>query len=575
MVSAPERLSDSSPELRVSRVPVGPLMATIRRQAREKMGWDHDEGDGASYEQVKAVFQAAHEALRPGVPFHPQVLGPDEDWEVPTPLVFESHRGLVGRAIVMAKRRVLFPLNRWLHSYTWHNLRRQQKLNLLLLSAVESLAVSHARLALEVAGLRALGSQPGPEAKARPDKVESVLVESDRRMKLAFVVDRYGADVPGGSERHCREFAERLAKRGHAVTVLTSCARDYVTWANAFPAGATKDGEVEVIRFPVAAERNQEDFSDRSRRVFAGLGTEEEERAWFKANGPYVPSLVEHLRTDGGAFDLVIFFSYRYYPAFFGLPLVASRSVLVPTAEEDPAIRLGVLRNFFTLPAGIVHNTLEERELIRSVARGPLPASEVIGSGVDEPGPSPEASRLEALGVRRPFILCLGRVDPNKGSVELLAHFQRFVEHEGERVQLVLAGQAVFDVPDQRGVVALGHVSEEARALLLHHMLALVAPSPYESLSLALIEAWMHGRPALVNGWCKALKGQVNRADGGLYYENAAEFREALRFLLDEPETAGRLGLQGHAHAREHYAWPVVMNRLEGFLLARLSAPRS
>jgi hypothetical protein len=107
-----------------------------------------------------------------------------------------------------------------------------------------------------------------------------------------------------------------------------------VTWANAFPAGATKDGEVEVIRFPVAAERNQEDFSDRSRRVFAGLGTEEEERAWFKANGPYVPSLVEHLRTDGGAFDLVIFFSYRYYPAFFGLPHVASRSVLVPTAEE-------------------------------------------------------------------------------------------------------------------------------------------------------------------------------------------------------------------------------------------------
>lgn len=547
-------------------------MATIRQQAREKIGWDHDEGDGASYERVKAVFQAAHEALRPGAPFHPQVLGPDEEWEVPTPLVFESHRGFVGRAIVLLKRRVLFPLNRWLHSYTWHNLRRQQKLNLLLLSAVESLAVSHARLAREMEDLRARGPQPDPEVEPFADKVESFRGESDRRMKVAFVVDRYGADVPGGSERHCREFAERLAKRGHEVTVLTSCARDYVTWANAYAAGATEDGEITVLRFPVAAERNQEDFRDRSRRVFAGLGTEEDERAWFQANGPYVPTLVEHLRTNGETFDLVIFFSYRYYPTFFGLPLVASRAILVPTAEEDPAIRLGVLRKFFTLPAGIVHNTQEEQELIRSVTRGPLPAFEVIGSGVDEPGASPAASRLEGLGVRRPFILCLGRVDPNKGSVELLSHFRRFVEHEGERVQLVLAGEAVLDVQAQRGVLVLGRVTEEERAALLHHMVALVAPSPFESLSLALIEAWMVGRPALVNGWCKALKGQVNRADGGLYYENAVEFLEALRFLLDEPATAERLGLQGLAHARENYAWPVVMNRLEEFLLARLSS---
>jgi glycosyltransferase involved in cell wall biosynthesis len=546
-------------------------MSAIQQRAREKMGWDQDE-HGASYEQVKAVFQAAHEALRPGAPFHPQVLGPEEEWEVPTPLVFESHRGFAGRAIVFLKRRVLFPLNRWLHSYTWHNLRRQQKLNLLLLSAVESLAVSHARLAEEMEALRPREPQPASEKELFARGVETSRAGSDRRMKLAFVVDRYGADVPGGSERHCREFAERLAKRGHEVTVLTSCARDYVTWANAYSAGVTKESEVTVLRFSVAAERDQGDFRDRSRRVFAGLGTEEEERAWFQANGPYVPSLVEHLRTSGETFDLVIFFSYRYYPTFAGLPLVASRAILVPTAEEDPAIRLGVLRKFFTLPLGIVHNTREEQQLIRSVTRGPLPAFEVIGSGVDEPHASAEASRLEALGVRRPFVLCLGRVDPNKGSVELLSNFRRFVEHEGERVQLVLAGQAVFDVPAQRGVVMLGHVSDDDRAALLHHMVALVAPSAYESLSLALIEAWMCGRPALVNGWCKALKGQVNRADGGLYYENAGEFREALRFLLDEPATAERLGLQGLAHARENYAWPVVMNRLEGFLQARLSA---
>ncbi len=44
-------------------------------------------------------------------------------------------------------------------------------------------------------------------------------------MKLAFVVQRYGAGIAGGSEAHCRELAERLSLR-HEITVLTTCASD-------------------------------------------------------------------------------------------------------------------------------------------------------------------------------------------------------------------------------------------------------------------------------------------------------------------------------------------------------------
>ena len=57
-------------------------------------------------------------------------------------------------------------------------------------------------------------------------------------MKLACVIHRYGADIAGGSEAHCRQIAERLSA-AHEVTVLTTCARDYVTWANAYPPGVT------------------------------------------------------------------------------------------------------------------------------------------------------------------------------------------------------------------------------------------------------------------------------------------------------------------------------------------------
>ena len=555
------------------------LMSEMRLRVREGMGWSRDV-DGPAYDEVKRVFQAAHEALVPGAPFYPQVLGAEEEWEVPTPLAFETHRGWLGQGLIRLKRHVLFPLNRWLHSYVWHNLQRQQRLNLRLLAAVEALAVSHARLRSEVEALRR-GSAADDSPTEAP-AISSREVFSDGSgprpmpvMKLAFVVDRYGPDVPGGAERHCRDFALRLAERGHEVTVLTTCARDYVTWANAFPPGEEMDGRVTVRRFPVSKERDLEAWHSQSRRVFAGLGSPDDEQRWFELSGPYAPALVDHLRTNKDRHDLFIFFSYRYYPTFAGLPVVAPRAILVPTAEEDPAMRIGALRAFFSLPLGIIHNTIEEHHLIRSVTRGPFPAFAVIGSGVNEGrAPADSESVLARLGVRKSFVLCLGRVDANKGSLTLLSHFQRYRERDGDRVQLVMAGHAAAaeEIPAQPGVRFVGHVTEDERAALLHHMLALVAPSPFESLSLALLEAWTAGRPAIVNGWCKVLRGQVTRANGGLYYDNAAEFSQALRYLIDHPEQGSRLGAQGRARAQAEYAWPRVMEKLEGFLRERLEA---
>ena len=55
-------------------------------------------------------------------------------------------------------------------------------------------------------------------------------------MKLAIVVQRYGADINGGAELHARYVAEHLATYAE-VRVLTTCARDYLTWRNELPAG--------------------------------------------------------------------------------------------------------------------------------------------------------------------------------------------------------------------------------------------------------------------------------------------------------------------------------------------------
>ena len=200
-------------------------------------------------------------------------------------------------------------------------------------------------------------------------------------MRLAFVVQRYGATIAGGSEAHCRHLAERLVGR-HDVTVLTTCASDYVTWRNTVPPGTTQEGGVRVMRFPVSRPRDLKAFADISDEVFDDLGsTPDREEAWFRANGPDAPNLVAHLRTHGHDYDLVLFWTYRYATTYFALPHVADRAILVPTAEEDPAIDLRVLKTFFALPAGYVFLTPEEAALVNTRAGRPLVPSSVIGSG--------------------------------------------------------------------------------------------------------------------------------------------------------------------------------------------------
>jgi glycosyltransferase involved in cell wall biosynthesis len=388
-------------------------------------------------------------------------------------------------------------------------------------------------------------------------------------MKLACVVQRYGPGVVGGSEAHCRAIAERLAGR-HDVTVLTSCATDYLSWKNVFPAGTTQVGPVRVMRFPVERQRRRHDFTELNHVIASGRATAADEQAWFHENGPDVPRLLDHLRTHGQEFDRVLFWTYRYVPSYFGVPVVRDRAILVPTAEEDPAIDLPSLREFFQLPRGYVFLTPEEADLVRERGGGTIAPSCVIGTGLEQRSQRPaEAGRYEGRherGLRDPFVLYLGRVEPHKGCETLLRYFQDFVHRQGGRVQLVLAGPVYMPIPSHPSIVALGFVDDDTRAALLDSAQALVVPSPYESLCIALLEGWNHGLPALVNGHCRVLKGQVLRANGGLFYDDATQFAIGLRELLDRPEMARQMGRQGLDYVERNYRWPIVMNTLETFL---------
>ena len=166
--------------------------------------------------------------------------------------------------------------------------------------------------------------------------------------------------VDGGAEYHCRLVAEHLARQ-HRVEVITSCARDYITWSNELPAELAFVNGVPVRRFKVKRPREPERFGRISKKVFGRTHDVQDELRWLVEQGPYSPALLRYLRKSRDRYDYFIFFSYRYYHSYHGIGALSDRSLLVPTAEKDDVLQLGIFRAFFHLPRAIVYNSREEQ----------------------------------------------------------------------------------------------------------------------------------------------------------------------------------------------------------------------
>jgi glycosyltransferase involved in cell wall biosynthesis len=389
----------------------------------------------------------------------------------------------------------------------------------------------------------------------------------DARPPIAVVVQRYGADVAGGSESLARAVAERLAAE-YQVTVFTTCARDYVTWRNELPAGAESLGGVEVLRFRTEKERDLDAFNALSEELYARAHSDEEELAWLERQGPYAPGLVEQLRAGRDRFQAVLFFTYLYFPTYWGLKAAPERAILVPTAHDEPPLRFRIYESVFATPRGMAFCSAPEEELVRSRFRlGAIPTT-VAGIGVDTPE-APDADAFRSRhGLAAPYALYAGRIDAGKGCDEMIAFYEGYRRRSADPVDLVLIGKLAMPAPRLPGVRYLGYLSEEEKSAAFAGARAVICPSPYESLSIVLLEALALGTPALASARSPVLVDHCRRSNGGLYYQDADEFGEALDLLAREPRLRAALGQAGRAYVRENYRWEAVLGRYRSLIEA-------
>ena len=413
-------------------------------------------------------------------------------------------------------------------------------------------------------------------------------------MKIAFIVQRYGTEILGGSEYHCRLIAERLAPK-HQVEVLTTCAQDYITWENEYAEGPDRVRGVTVRRFANAQTRDIQAFNRYSEWIFNHEHSREEEIEWLRQQGPWCPALLEYLERHHQQYDVLIFFTYLYAPTVLGMKVAPQKSILVPTAHDEPAIRLEIYKELFSLPAGIAYNTEVERRFLTTHFSTRAIEEETVGCGVDLPqaqqyprdpqdGPAPPDEAADDSPTFRPHLarrgttfrrrhrldgpiaLYGGRIDPGKGCEELIEYFSAYVA-EGGDASLVLMGVKLMPLPEEPFIRFAGRLSEQERTQALEAATIVVVPSPYESLSLLALEAFAAGTPVLANARSEVLVDHCQKSNAGLYYADRYEFNEALRLLVADHRLRAAMGANGRDYVRHNYRWDVVLGKYEKMFL--------
>lgn len=207
----------------------------------------------------------------------------------------------------------------------------------------------------------------------------------------------------------------------------------------------------------------------------------------------------------------------------------------------------------------------------------------VVHNGIDTSvyRPDPGQELLDALAIRRPYVLFVGRITRQKGIVHLINAARRFADG----VQLVLCAsspdtpeigaetaEAVERLRAERGADSVVWIQEQVERTrlieLFTHALAFACPSVYEPLGIVNLEA-MACETAVVASNVGGIPEVVVDGETGLLvpydpaepraFEHA--FADAVNVLADDPARAAAMGVAGRTRAEQHFGWDAIADQ--------------
>jgi glycosyltransferase involved in cell wall biosynthesis len=385
-------------------------------------------------------------------------------------------------------------------------------------------------------------------------------------VKLAFVIQRYGADFVGGAEKYVHSMATGFAAEGHDVTVISSCATSYEDWADVYPPGRTEEDGVVVHRLPVRAPRRNDRFIPLHLRAVdpaeLPLWPWAQER-WAQTMGPDLAGVEPLLAEVAATHDATVLVGYHYAQTLRLTEVAAAHgpTIVVPTAHPEGAFHVGRVRRMFEHADGVVCLSPEEADLVART-HGRRDRIELVPAPVapfDRPRQAAIDAALRRHGVTEGgYGIVVGRVDPAKGSDDATRYSTAYRRSVDPAFRLVVVGPGGAGGSPDEGIVATGFVDDETKTALVAGAGVVIQPSYMESFSLALMEGWLLGRPALIQRRSRVLAGHAARSGGGLAYDGYLDFEACLTAVRRSDRLAGALGARGRAYVLEEFAWDKV-----------------
>lgn len=382
-------------------------------------------------------------------------------------------------------------------------------------------------------------------------------------MRIAIVSDYYYPQL-GGVTEHVHGQATELARRGHEVTVITP---------GLVKVPRTVDGDVlppetfEVVRlgrgYPIYANR-AEALVSWAPRLGASLDRLFAERCFdvLHVHNPIGPWLaITAVRRSRAQVTVGTLHS-----------VVPAKQPLLRTFGRPLSNHLRRLDACITVSDTVVDSL------------GPFFPSqrfETIPNGIDVGFFSPDAEPLPELAGKR-NILFVGRFDPRNGVSHAIAAFTILRQTHND-LRLVIVGDGPLRplverlVPDdlRDDVVFAGRINR-LRPRYLASADVLCSPCSLASFGMVVLEGMSCGVPVVATrlpGFSRVMRDGV---DGVMVDEpdDDVGFAAALGRVLSDPGLGERMGAAGRRRALQHFAWPVVVDRLEE-LYARLGAQRA
>jgi Glycosyltransferase len=386
-------------------------------------------------------------------------------------------------------------------------------------------------------------------------------------IKIALVNQRYGMEVNGGSEFYTRLIAEKL-NNYYSVEILTTRALDYITWENHYSEGLQNINGIPVRRFSVIKERNVEKFNIVNANLLnSPFHTEDQENEWFEEQGPLSFDLIKYIEQNKDNYDIFIFVTYLYYHTVKSLPMVADKSILIPTAHDEPYIYFKYFKKMFKLPRAIIFLTEDEREFVHNKFRNSDIKYDVMGIGVKVPEVINGELFKNKYNITDDYIIYVGRIDQSKGCDWLFKYFAEYKQRYCEnKLKLVLVGKNAMDIPRHKDIKSLGFISEEDKFNGIAGAKLLILPSEFESLSISVLEAMSLSIPVIVNGKCKVLKSHCINSKAGLYYNNYYEFEETIRYLFENKDIYNSMKKNAKKYVDKNYRWDIIMKKFQDII---------